>query len=149
MKSKYNVNTTAKGKDDRTYNGVVYDSALEMRFYKEWIEPRINDGSIVKVETQVSYTLQPGFDKDGRKVLPIKYKSDFDVTFADGIFVSYDVKGMVKPMDNLKRKLMWYQYPEANLTFIGYSKLDGGWVPVEDITAGRKQRKKAKERKDV
>ena len=38
-RSKYGVDTSAKGKEKRTYNGKVLDSETEMKFLKEWIEP--------------------------------------------------------------------------------------------------------------
>lgn len=116
-----------------------------MRYYRDYILPRMKSGEIVKCDMQVSYELQPKFEYMGEKERPIMYRSDFDLTFSDGRFVVIDTKGMVKPMDKLKLKMFKYKYPNIEIQFIGYCKLDGGFVPVKDIEKGRKERRKAKE----
>lgn len=144
MYSKYNVDHTVVGKAQRTYDGVVYDSKLEMAAYRDWIEPMLRSGEITKVERQVKYELQPAFTSNDEKYRPILYKSDFDLYYPDGTKWVVDIKGMVKPIDRLHEKMLRYRYPGIHFDFIGYSKIDGGWVSVDTITRGRKERKKAK-----
>ena len=140
-RTKYNV---SKDTSKRTYDNVVYASTAEMEFYRDWILPRIKSGEIIKCDRQVKYVLQPAFERQGKKYREISFVSDFDITYADGRFEVIDVKGMVKPMDNLHKKMFLYHYPTLNLIWIGKSLIDGGFVPVEVIAKGRKERKKAK-----
>ena len=127
------------------YKELIFDSDLEMRYYRDYIEPRIESGEIIKCDMQVNYELQPKFEYMDKKERAIVYRSDFDLTYADGHFVVIDTKGMVKPMDMLKLKMFKYKYPNIEIQFIGYSKTDGGFVPVDVIKKGRKERKKIKE----
>lgn len=127
------------------YNGTKFDSDLEMRYYRDYILPRIESGEIIKCDMQTNYELQPKFEYMGKKERAIMYRSDFDLTYSNGRFVVIDTKGMVKPMDKLKLKMFKYRYPNIEIQFIGYCKKDGGFVPVEEIEKGRKQRKKDKE----
>ena len=145
-RTKYNVNKDAS---KRTYEGVEYASEVEMTFYRDWILPRIKSGEIIKCDRQVKYVLQPAFEVQGKKYREICFVSDFDITYADGRFEVIDVKGMIKPMDNLHKKMFLYHYPTLNLVWIGKSKIDGGYVPIEVINKGRKERKKAKEKDKV
>lgn len=140
-RSKYGVDITSSGKAKRTYKGITYDSLLEMQFYKEYIEPRIETGEIIKCERQVSYTLQEGFTYKGKKILPIKYKSDFDVTYSDGRFVVYDVKGNPDNLSLLKRKLFWFRYPDTELVFICRCLKYGGWIKYDELKKRRKEDK--------
>ena len=135
--SKFNV---GKDKTDRTFDGIVFDSSVEMRYYAEVILPGVEDGSILKFERQKKYILQPSYTHYGKKVHPIEYKADFYVVYADGVA-------------KLKRKMFWYVYPNIEYVWIGFSKIDGGWTTYEAIQSGRKERKKlkqakAKEKKD-
>lgn len=142
-RSKYGVDITKRGKEKRTYKGVVYDSLTELQFLKEFIEPKLATGEIERFERQVTYTLVDGFaKKDGAKVLPVKYKSDFDVYWKNGNFTVYDVKGNPDNLSLLKRKLFWNKYPDINLVFICRSLMDGGWIPYDDLKKLRSKRKK-------
>ena len=142
-RTKYNV---SKDTSKRTYDGIEYASEVEMTFYRDWILPRIKSGEIIKCDRQVKYVLQPAFELKNVKYREISFISDFDITYADGRFEVIDIKGMVKPMDNLHKKMFLYHYPTLNLIWIGKSKIDGGYVPLEVINKGRKERKKAKDR---
>lgn len=144
-RSKYGVDITEKGKRERTYKGIQYDSKSEMQFYQEFLEPKIKSGEIIKVERQVTYVLQDGLTNfEGKKVLPIKYKSDFNVTYKNGTLVVYDVKGKADATSLLKRKLMWHRYPDLHFVFIGRSLIDGGWIEYDTLCRLRKERKKVK-----
>lgn len=48
------------------------------------------------------------------------------------------------PDFKLKRKIFDYVYPDIILKVINFSNLDGGWVDIEVIEKGRKERKKTK-----
>lgn len=142
--SKYNVDTSNNGKIKRTYDGILFASQLEMEFYRDWVIPRIKSGEIVKCDRQVRYELQPKFEKNGKKYAAIYYVSDFDITFKNGSFKIVDTKGMLKPEDKLKEKLFRFRYPNLDFEYIGKSKIDGGFVPLDVILKNRKQRKKQK-----
>lgn len=143
-RSKFNVNGD---KTNRTCDGIVFDSEMEMRYYRDVLIPAIEDGTVVGFERQKKYTLQHGFVHDGKKVLPIDYKADFTVKYADGREEVIDIKGCADAVALLKRKMFWHAYPDVNYIWIGYSKVDSGWNTYENIMLGRKQRRKLKEQK--
>lgn len=130
------------------YEDIVFDSALEMRYYRDVILPHVKDGTITCLERQKRYVLQPTFFNNGKKVQPIVYKADFYVVDKDGKETVIDIKGCPDAAALLKRKLFWYVYPNLNYIWIGYSKADGGWCLYEDIISGRKQRKKDRKLKE-
>lgn len=142
-RSKYGVDITEKGKQKRTYKGITYDSETEKNFMVEFVEPKLMSGEVIKVERQVTYILQDGFTNfEGKKVLPIKYKSDFNLTYKDGNVVVYDIKGQADNLSLLKRKLMWKKYPNLNFMFIGRSLVDGGWIEYDKLKKLRSARKR-------
>lgn len=144
-RSKYGVDLTKKGKQDRTYQGIQYDSKTEMLLYKEYLEPRIKSGEIEKVERQVTYTLLEGFTNfEGKKVLPIHYRSDFDVYYSNGDFEVLDAKGIPDNVSLLKRKLFWDKYPDIPFKFMCRSLVDGGWIEYDKLKKLRSVRKKKK-----
>ena len=59
--SKYHVDISEKGKKERTYKGIVYDSKTELLFLQEFIEPRLESGEIKSYTRQVEYVLQDKF----------------------------------------------------------------------------------------
>lgn len=142
--SKFNV---GKDKTDRTYDGIIFDSSVEMKYYRDVILPEMEAGHIVKYERQKKYILQPSYMHNGKKVQPIEYKADYYVVFADGREQVIDIKGCPDAVAKLKRKLFWYVYPDIDYVWIGYSKIDGGWVTYEAIQNGRKERRKLKKAK--
>jgi hypothetical protein len=142
-RSKYNVDTSTKGKTKRTYDGKLFDSLLELNYYK-YLLPQIAEGKIKSIELQPRYTLQPKFTKNGVNVRKIEYIADFKITYPDDRILIVDTKGNPDSLSKCKRKLFDYCYPDLELVWIGYSKVDGGFVPYEDILKGRKERKKAK-----
>lgn len=126
MISKYNVDNSAFGKLKRTFDGILFDSLLECRFYKEVIIPKIKFGEIKNVNRQVKYELLPSFVYNGRKIQAINYISDFDISYSNGNFEVIDVKGFVKPIDKIKSKMFKHRYPNLTLKFVGYTK-ELGW----------------------
>lgn len=142
--SKYHVDISEKGKKERTYNGVLYDSKTELQFLQEYIEPRLKSGEIKSYTRQVEYILQEKFEYNGKKILPIKYRSDFNVVWSNGDLQVFDVKGNPDTTSLLKRKLMWFKYPEANLTFICRNLKYGGWIEYDQLKRLRREDKKKK-----
>lgn len=142
-RTKYNVGKAIAG---RVYGDIIFDSAMEMRYYRDVILPQISNGTIMHLERQKRYTLQPSFLHGGKKIQPIEYKADFYIVDKDGKETVIDIKGCPDAAALLKRKMFWYTYPNLDYVWIGYSNIDGGWVVYEDIIAGRKQRKKDKKK---
>lgn len=149
-RSKYNVSRSAQG---RTFEGVEYDSAVEMRYYRDFVRPRLEDGSIVACESQVPFVLQEKFtrvDHNGKPVVvrPIVYVADYVLTWSDGRKQVIDIKGCANPEALMKRKMFWRHYPELPFLWISWSKVDGGWVEYEDLKKARAARRKAKANRD-
>ena len=140
-KQKYNIN---KSKTGRTYEGIVFDSALEMGYYRDVIVPGLKRGEFISCERQKSYVLQDAFIRNGKKIQAIIYKADFYLINRNGEEIVIDIKGCPDSEAKLKRKMFWYVYPNIKYDWIGYSKIDGGWVLYETILQGRKSRKKVK-----
>lgn len=143
-RSKFNV---GKDKSDRTFEGIVFDSVLEMKYYRDVILPKVNSGEIIHYERQKKYELQPSYIYHGNKVRPIDYKADFYIDYSNGNSVVIDIKGCPDSVAKLKRKMFSYKYPNIDYQWIGYSKISGGWKTYEEIEAGRKARKLAKRNK--
>lgn len=142
--SKYNVK---KDKSGRTYcdgdTVIIFDSELEKKYFTDVVLPGIESGEMKNYELQHKYILLPAFvTKDGRKIREVAYYSDFELEFSDKSHLSVDIKGMWKPIDSIKEKLIRFRYPETNLRYIGYSKIDGGWTDYATIQENRRKRKK-------
>ena len=141
-KSKFNVNADAR---QRTYNGIVFDSRLEMSYYRDVLCPLEKSGDIVYCELQKPYELQPKFVHDCKTVQPVKYIADFFVRYKDGHEEVIDTKGCPDSTALLKRKLFWYHYPNVIYRWICYSKIDGGWCDYEFVKKQRAARKREKD----
>ena len=143
-RSKYNVGRDA---DKRTCDGIVFDSVMEMRYYRDELLPRVGSGEIRRVELQKPYELQPKFVHDGKTVRAITYVADFYVEFADGTVEVVDVKGMADSLARCKRKLFWYNYPDITYIWVTYVKKYGGWRDWDEVNALRKLEKRQKRSK--
>ena len=140
-RSKYNVDKdTAK----RTYNNIVFDSVLEMKYYRDVILPNVESGLIKYYELQQEYELQPKFTHNGKTVLPIKYVADFYIEYTDGHKEVIDTKGLPDSVALLKRKMYWYHYPDVDYKWITYVKKYGGWLDYDTVKKLRSQEKKNK-----
>lgn len=72
-RTKFNVDKdTAK----RTCNGIVFDSILEMKYYRDVLLPNVESDVVKYYELQKKYVLQEGFVHNDKKVLPIVYVAD-------------------------------------------------------------------------
>lgn len=144
-RSKFNVD---RDREKRTWNDIVFDSQLEMKYYRDVLCPMQESGDIVCLELQKPYELQPEFTHDGKNVRPVTYVADFFVRFSDGHEEVIDTKGMPDSVAKLKRKLFWYKYPGITYRWICYSKVDGGWCEYDYVKKQRSIRKREKNRKE-
>lgn len=140
-KTKYNVD---KDVAKRTYDDIVFDSVLEMKYYRDVVLPLMESGEITKCELQKKYVLQEGFTHDGMKVRPITYDADFYLEYRDGHSEVIDVKGCPDTTAKLKRKLFWHQFPNDNYIWVTYIKKYGGWGRYDEFNRMRKLEKRAK-----
>lgn len=138
-RSKFNVD---KDTSKRTYNGIVFDSVLEMKYYRDVVCPKVESGDITDVQLQVKYELQPKFIHDNKTVQAINYVADFVVTYSNGDVEVIDTKGCPDSTALLKRKMFWYVYPDIVYKWICYSKIDGGWLEYDIVKKQRAIRKK-------
>lgn len=145
-RTKFNVDKdTAK----RSFDGIVFDSQLEMKYYRDVLLPMVESGEVTKYELQKKYVLQEGFERNGKKILPITYVADFYIEYADGRIEVIDTKGMPDSVAKLKRKLFWKRYPETDYKWMTCIKKFGGWVQYEDAQAMRKAEKRNKNKKEA
>lgn len=140
-RTKFNVDKDTAG---RTCNGIVFDSQLEMRYYREVVLPGVESGLIKTYELQKKYELQPKFKHGGKTVLPITYVADFYIEYSDGHIEVLDTKGMPDSVAKLKRKMFLFHYPDAQFRWISYSKKWGGWLDYETIQSLRRNEKRSK-----
>ena len=145
-RSKFNVSSD---KARRTFDGIVFDSELEMKYYRDVVLPAYNAGEIIKYELQKKYILQPSFKHDNETVRAIFYVADFYIEYADGHTEVIDTKGMPDNTALMKRKMYWYHFPDTIYKWVCYSKIDGGWCDYEYVKQQRKKRKLAKKDGEV
>ena len=137
-RSKFNVD---KDKSKRTHNGIVFDSVLEMKYYRDVLCPAVESGDVVSYELQKPYELQPKFRHDGKSVQPIKYVADFFIIYKDGHEEVIDTKGCPDSVALLKRKLFWYKFPEVDYTWV---EKFGGWIEYEEYKRLKREEKENK-----
>ena len=78
-----------------------------------------------------------------KKHRAIYYIADFEVHHLDGSIETVDIKGMETTDFKIKQKLFDYRYPHK-LSLLNYSKIDGGWIELEELKKKRKARRKKK-----
>ena len=144
-RSKFNVD---KDKERRTHDGIVFDSQLEMRYFRDVLCPKVESGEVTAFELQKEYVLQPKYIHDGKTVRPVIYVADFYIEYADGHIEVIDTKGCPDSVAKLKRKLFWYTYPHINYKWITYVKKWGGWIDYEAAKRLRKEEKRKKNHKE-
>lgn len=138
MRSKYNVSSN---KEKRTYDNITFDSEMEMKYYRDVVLPAYNKGIIKHFELQKSFELQPKFKRNGKTILSIKYVADFYIEYSDNKVQVIDIKGMADSVALLKRKQMWYKYPELDYIWITYVKKFGGWIEYDECQRLRREAK--------
>ena len=143
-RTKFNVD---KDVSKRTYDGIVFDSIMEMKYYRDVLCPLVESGDVVGFELQKPYELQPKFVHDNKNVNPITYVADFFIKYKDGSEVVVDTKGCPDSVSKLKRKMFWYHYPTVDYRWICYSLIDGGWCDYDYVKKQRAKRKKIRNKK--
>lgn len=146
-RTKFNVD---KDKEKRTFDDIVFDSQMEMHYYRDVILPLSRSGKIKHFELQKKYILQPKFNNGTKNVQPIIYVADFYVEYSDGTIEVIDTKGCPDSVAKIKRKMFWYMYPDITYKWICYSPMygseeNGYWCDFEYVQEQRKKRKKEKQ----
>lgn len=136
------LNVDIKNKEKRTVDGIVFDSELEARYYKDIIKIAAEHGFMTDVKVRPKYILQDGFTKYQKVYRPVYYEADFEITYHDGEVKIIDIKGMATEAALLKRKLFDKRYHDKMLEWIAYSKKDGGWIEYDELKKLRAKRKK-------
>ena len=149
-RSKYGVDITEKGKkqrtskDIRTGKDIVFDSLLEQKFYLSYVIPKFNSGEIIDYELQKKYQLQKSFKRNGITIRAIDYVADYWIKYSNGHEKLIDTKGgMVDSSAKIKRKIMWYLYPDIDYDWWYFTE-STGWILWDDYEKIKKERKKAK-----
>lgn len=132
---------------NRTYEDIVFDSQLEMKFYRDIVLPLSRSGEITHFELQKEYVLQPKYVRDGKLIRPIIYVADFYIEYSDGHSEVIDTKGCPDSVAKIKRKMFMYQYPDTMYRWVTYVKKYGGWRDYDDVKLLRKEAKKAMKEK--
>lgn len=140
-RTKFNVD---KDTEKRTCDDIVFDSVLEMKYYRDVVLPKKESGEITYYELQKKYILQDGFERNGKKILPIIYIADFYIEYSDGHTEVIDIKGCPDTTAKIKRKLFWYKYPDIDYQWITYVKKFGGWGNYDDFNKLRREIKRQK-----
>lgn len=145
-RSKFNVD---KNTEKRTYDGIVFASVMEMKYYRDVVLPQARSGNISHFELQKEYVLQPKFKSGNKTILPIVYVADFYIEYSNGYIEVIDTKGCPDSVAKIKKKMFLYKYPDIPYRWVCYSKIDGneenhGWCDYEYVKAQRAKRKKEK-----
>lgn len=115
-----------------------------MKFYRDYVCPKYENGEIKEYQLQVKYELQPKFVHEGKTVQAINYVADFVLTYSDGTVEVIDTKGFPDSTALLKRKIFWYKYPDVDYKWITYVKKYGGWIEYDEykkLKRGNKPKK--------
>ena len=139
VRSKYNV---SGDKSKRTYDGIVFDSELEMKYYRDYVLPLYEKGEITHYELQKKYELQPKCKYNGKTVLAIDYVADFYIVYADGHEEVIDTKGCPDSVAKIKKKMFYYHYPTITFKWITFVKKYGGWIEYDEYKRLKREEKK-------
>lgn len=138
------IKNIKRGKQKPKYDGYTFDSELELRYYREVLQPAYEKKIIRDLVIQPKAYLAEGVKHRGKKLQPVKYVLDFKFTAPCGKELWVDVKGFATDMHKLKRRLFISRFPDNEMYWVCYSKIDGGWVEHDRLQAARRKRKKAK-----
>lgn len=103
MAGRYRVSS----KEDRTVDGITFDSKAEARRYSE-LRMMERAGAITDLELQPEFEIIPAFEYRGKKERGVKYRADFRYC-ENGQVVVEDVKGHRTEVYRIKRKLFLSQ----------------------------------------
>lgn len=135
-------NNSKFGNVKTTIGGVTFDSKLESRYYLH-LEEELKKGNIAHYKIQPRYELVPSYKIGSRSVRKLEYVADFMVLHHNSDVEVIDVKGVETDVFKIKRKMFEYKYGKE-IKCLTFSRLDGGWITLEDLKKARKERKNAK-----
>jgi hypothetical protein len=148
-KTKFNIDNSSKNIDKRTFDGIIFASEMEMKYYRDILLPLKKMGQILSIQIQPEYLLQPKFSKYGKNYQDVKYVGDFEVEYSDHKIVSIEVKGLATETAKLKRKLFDYAYPKKVLQWISFSGKYGGWIDYDELQKLRAKSKRKKKDDEI
>lgn len=140
-RTKFNID---KDTSKRTYNGITFDSILEMKYYRDVVCPKVKSGEIIHYELQKPYELQEKFVHNNKTIQPIKYVADFFIVYNDGHEEVIDTKGYPDSVALLKRKLFWYHYPTVDYKWVTCVQKFGGWIEYDEYKRLKREESKNK-----
>ena len=108
-RSKYGIDQSAKGKEDRTWDNIVFDSVHEMKVYRDYVKPNVNAGIFRKLVMQQRYELIV----ETPTGIPVKigtYIADFVVIDLQGKIQVLEAKGFKTPLYKRSRRHFEAQY---------------------------------------
>ena len=117
-RSKYNVSAAA----DRTYNGILYDSKKEMRYYVEVLEPLLKAGELDYVLYHVRFPVGNDpvtiYEADFVTLNACALSRDLPALLGTWEIEVIEVKGMHTVSGDRKIKLFRKKYPKLKFTLI-------------------------------
>lgn len=108
-RSKYNVDTSAAGKEARTFDGIQFDSKREMKTYRDWVKPQINAGLLRNLQFQVKFALNIK-TPTGFNIRVGYYVADWTALDRQGRLQILEAKGHRTPLYNWKKKHFEAEY---------------------------------------
>jgi hypothetical protein len=109
VKGKYNVDHSEKGKADRTWDNIVFDSVHEMKVYRDHVKMNLNAGIYLDLQFQVPFELHAPTPKG--TLSPVgKYVADFVVKDRAGNIVILEAKGVRTPLYKRSKKHFEAEY---------------------------------------
>ena len=99
--NKYGVSNKA----ERTMDGIIFDSKLEMNRYA-YLKMLESRGIITNLQRQFTFELVPKFECQGIKYRCVSYKADFSYDNKKGEWIIEDAKGTVTPEYRTKRAIL-------------------------------------------
>lgn len=154
-------------------DGITFDSKMESEYY-QYLKAEKKAGRVKSWVLQPEYILQPKFfvlngetitedhpeykDKDKERkawnkanpnnqikiVQPIKYRSDFEVTYADGSKKTIDPKGIKTADFKLKEKMLRFKYPNIDFMCVIWDNPSKTWLEYSVWEKLKKERNKKK-----
>lgn len=118
--NKYRVSNKA----DRTLDGIVFASKLEMNRYSFLLMMQ-KSGKISGLQRQVPLEILPEYYYRGKKVRAVNYVLDFHY-FSGNNRIGEDCKGVETPLGKLKIKMCLHQYPWLDFYIIKDANEIGG-----------------------
>jgi len=143
-KSKFNIKNDEKSQKKRTFNGIIFDSEMERKYYTDVLLPLKESGEVVSIEIQPKFILQESYIKYGRKILPIYYVADFQVVYKDGHQETIEIKGFATEIARAKRKIFDYVYANRILKWLTLSVKYGGWIDYSELQRLRRMDKRGR-----